>query len=98
MDNFQNVAVALARDYDFVAPVMARYADLVSEIGELGKELLLGSNYDAAELQITNNTAEEVGDVIFALALLVNSLNLNLDECFDAAISKYKSRWKNGQK
>jgi len=93
MTDFQRAAAALAHEYGLYAPVMARYADLVSEVGELGKELLLGSNYGAKELKITDNTIEEIGDVVFALSLLANSLDLDLGECFAVALEKYKQRF-----
>ena len=99
MSNFQNTAGMIAKKYNLDAPAMARFVDLVSEIGELGKELLLGSGYGNEEQQITDNTKEEMGDVAFALALLANALSLDLDECFAASVAKYEKRWaKNGQK
>ena len=93
MENFQQTAADLAREYALDAPAMARYADLVSEIGELGKELLLGSNYGKNQMRITDNTAKEIGDVLFALALLADSLDLDMEKCFLDAVEKYKKRF-----
>ena len=93
MTNLQRAASDLAQEYDLNAPIMERYADLVSELGELGKELLLGSNYGTSELKITDNTAKEMGDVLFSLAMLANSLDLDLEECFSAAVGKYRERF-----
>ena len=93
MDKIQRAAADLAQKYGLNAPAMARYTDLASEMGELGKELLLGSNYGADELKITDDTAKEMGDVLFSLAMLANSLDLDLEECFDKAIGKYQKRF-----
>lgn len=93
MKNLQQVAAELAQEYGLNAPLMARYTDLVSEVGELGKELLLGSNYGNSELKITAGTATEIGDVLFSLVMIANSLNLDLDNCFDEAIEKYRQRF-----
>ena len=93
MNKIQQAAADLAQEYSLDAPIMARYADIVSEMGELGKELLLGSNYGADELKITDGTAKELGDVLFSLAMLANSLDLDLEECFDKAMEKYKKRF-----
>ncbi|MCL2376547.1 MAG: hypothetical protein FWC76_04025 [Defluviitaleaceae bacterium] len=93
MNNIQHEAAKLAQDYNLDAPAMARYADLASEVGELGKELLLGSKYGKEELKITDNTAKEIGDVIFALAMLANKLELDLEKCFETAMEKYRKRF-----
>jgi len=93
MEDYQHTAAKLAGEYGLDASIMARYADLVSEIGELGKELLLGSNYGKEEPHITGGTAKEMGDVLFSLALLANSLNLDLGKCFAAAVEKYRKRF-----
>jgi len=93
MINSQQAATKLAQKCGLDAPIMARYADLVSEIGELGKELLVGSNYGASELKITENTAKEMGDVVFALVLLANSLDLDLEICLNMALEKYRNRF-----
>jgi len=93
MKKFQHDASNFARKYGLDAPVMARYVDLVSEVGELGKELLLGSGYGKEELKITDDTAKEMGDVVFSLTMLANELDLDLEECFVVAMEKYKERF-----
>jgi len=93
MENLQSKTAELAQEYGLSAPAIARYADVVSEIGELGKELLVGSNYGAAELKITDSTAIEMGDVLFSLAMLANCLDLDMAACFEAAVEKYRARF-----
>jgi len=93
MNKFQSEVAKLAQDYNLNIPAMARYTDLVSEVGELGKELLLGSGYGKEELKITDDTAKEMGDIVFSLAMLANELDLDLEECFAVAMEKYKERF-----
>ena len=71
----------------------ARYIDLVSEIGELGKELLKGSDYHKSSLNITANTAEEMGDCLFSIIALCQELSINPESALDLALEKYKQRF-----
>lgn len=91
--NLQKTAAELSREYNLSCPIIARYTDLTSEVGELGKEILLGSNYGNDELKITDDTSKEIGDVLFSLAMLANSLNLDLEECFSDTVEKYRKRF-----
>ena len=71
---------------------MARYADLVSEIGELGKELVVGTNYGKSPLTSNKSLNMEMGDVIFSLALFANALGLDMEKCFAMTIEKCHRR------
>ena len=93
MIDYQKTTKEMMQKYGSSSDIMARYADVVSELGEFGKELLLGNNYGTAPFKQTDNLALEMGDVIAALALLANVLDLNLDECFEAAMEKYRKRF-----
>jgi len=93
MMDYQKIIGEMMKEYGGSVDIMARYADVVSELGELGKELLKGNNYGAEPFTQTDNLAIEMGDVAAALALLANALNLNLDECFEAAMEKYRKRF-----
>jgi NTP pyrophosphatase (non-canonical NTP hydrolase) len=73
-----------------------RMLDLVSEIGEVSKELLKGSSYGKTELKATENTKMEMGDVLFSLTALANGLNIDLEEALNLVLEKYKKRMKKG--
>jgi len=66
--------------------------DLASEVGELGKALLKASHYGKMPCISNENIAEEIGDVIFSLACIANTLDIDLESAMEAAISKYKRR------
>ena len=69
--------------------------DLISETGELSKEILKKSDYGKKNInqnEIDNNMKLELGDVLFSLILLSKSLNVNLEEAFNLSIKKYEDR------
>lgn len=71
-----------------------RYIDLVSEVGELGKEILLASNYGTQKEKYTDNFSLEIGDVFFSLLCICESQRINLNESFSQVLDKYKARYK----
>ncbi|MBQ8088760.1 MAG: nucleotide pyrophosphohydrolase [Clostridia bacterium] len=71
----------------------ARYIDLVSEIGELGKELLKGSKYHSQPFVLPTSANEEMGDCLFSLLALCAELQIDPEEALDAAIAKYRRRF-----
>ena len=93
MTSYQRSAKEIVEKYDLIADVFPRYADLVSEVGELGKEMLKASGYGASEFIANDELALEFGDVMFSLAALANILNVDMDKAFAAAICKYQKRF-----
>ena len=70
-----------------------RYIDLVSEVGELGKELLKASSYGTLECRKTENMVEEMGDCLFSLLSLCCTLDIDAETALDIALSKYQLRF-----
>ncbi|MCL2372494.1 MAG: MazG-like family protein [Defluviitaleaceae bacterium] len=70
-----------------------RYIDLVSEVGELGKEILTATAYGKTELQPTASITEEIGDAIFSMMALCCELNINAEAALAKAIEKYQHRF-----
>lgn len=73
--------------------IVMRYVDLVSEIGELGKELLKESSYGKAPLRLSPAIKDEMGDCIFALLALCAEMDVDPSEVLDHALNKYESRF-----
>lgn len=69
-----------------------RTLDLVSEVGEVAKEVLEGSGYGSAVFRPTPAWAEELGDVLFALACVANLTGVDLNQVLDSAVRKYERR------
>ena len=67
--------------------------DLVSEVGELCKEYLVETNYGRKErLSQYVPLENEMGDVVYSLAVVGNCLGVDFEHCLDLALDKYKQR------
>jgi NTP pyrophosphatase (non-canonical NTP hydrolase) len=78
---------------------LSSLARLTEEVGELAREINAAYGEKpkkASEGQ--GSIAEEVGDVLFILASLANSLGIDLDDAFEQVMAKYQlrdaHRWK----
>jgi len=68
-------------------------ARLVEEVGETARELnhLFGPK-KKKESEETQELGDEMADIIYTLACLANSLNIDLDKHFDRIMNKYRER------
>lgn len=73
-----------------------RFIDLVSEVGELGKEWLLATNYAQKSFVCSNNFRLEFGDVLFSLLCIANQADLDIEDCLRDVLTKYEKRLING--
>jgi NTP pyrophosphatase (non-canonical NTP hydrolase) len=76
--------------------VESRMLDLVSEVGEVSKEILLANDYGKTTLEKNNNIESELGDVFFSLIVLSNTLDVDLEKVLDMVLEKYEKRLING--
>lgn len=70
-----------------------RLLDLVSEIGELSKDMLNHSKYGMEKVDL--NPAfyrEEMGDIYYSFLSLANELNIDLSTELNNTLDKYKKR------
>jgi len=82
------------RKYNLQTDEHTRYIDLVSEIGELGKEILSSTSYGKKPYSQTIAATEELGDCIFSLFALCCEMNVDAEEALKCAIAKYEARHK----
>lgn len=73
----------------------ARLLDLLSELGELAKEILKSNKYGSTPFKATHDFTEELGDVYFSLLALANSAGVDADAALQQALAKYEARLKN---
>ena len=64
--------------------------DLVSEIGEVSKEVLKSTQYGKREFRNGENWEQELGDVFFSLICVANSSGVDLEVALSKALSKYQ--------
>jgi len=70
-----------------------RYIDLVSEVGELGKEILTATSYGKNEFSTTTNAEAELGDCLFSIFALCTEMNINAEDALQKALAKYEARF-----
>ena|GEM_PF-217365 len=71
----------------------ARYIDLVSEVGELGKEILSSTDYGKQPFAQTSKHADEIGDCLFSLLALCSTMGINAKDALHGALAKYAKRF-----
>ena len=72
----------------------ARMLDIMSEVGELGKEILKNTKYGTADFTLTEDFVMEYGDVLYSLLSLANETGVDSASALDMAIEKYRTRIK----
>jgi len=84
--------VRYAEHFNIDTSIENRVIDLVSEVGELSKEVLKSTNYGKSDFAITDAFKEELGDVYFSLLLLAEKTNVDLEELLESVLLKYRNR------
>lgn len=72
---------------------LSQYVRLVEEVGELGRELnhRFGDK-PRGHKDVATPVEDELGDVLFIVLLLANSLGVDLDATLSRTLEKYESR------
>jgi NTP pyrophosphatase (non-canonical NTP hydrolase) len=70
-----------------------RILDLISELGEASKEILKSTSYGRTTVAGASEAlSDELGDVLFSLLCLSNTLEVDIQLSLERAIEKYKRR------
>ncbi len=89
MDEQRRVAEFVAA-HDLGTEPAHRVLDLVSEVGEVAKEVNVSTDYGAGDdVEIA---ADELGDALFALLALAEAVDVDAGEALETAIAKYEAR------
>lgn len=91
--NWQQQANDLAQRYNLHHAAAVHTLDLLSELGEVAKELLKATHYGSTEPQFHPEIADELGDVLYSLCLLATATGVDLDKAFHSTLQKYEHRW-----
>jgi len=83
--------------YNLHTDIVSRFIDVVSEIGELGKEILTGSNYGKKNLDSNTLLKNEIGDCLFSLLALCCEAKISAGEALRDALKKYETRFEQKQ-
>lgn len=96
MKHLQDKVQIFTTDHNLSSPIEHRMLDLVSEVGEVSKEVLKMSNYGREEIQYNDAFAEELGDVLYSLITVANHFEVDLEEAVHQALEKYERRFQKG--
>ena len=80
-------------DKNIDTTVETRMIDLVNELGELCKEILIGNGYGKKQFAKTEDWKNEIGDVLFSLILLANSTKTDMEDALTLVLEKYEKRY-----
>jgi len=89
----QKIAEDFINKYQLHSDESTRYIDLVSEVGELGKEIIKSTNYGKKDFEKNNLVKDEIGDCIFSLLALCYELGIDAQEALNSSLSKYEARF-----
>jgi NTP pyrophosphatase (non-canonical NTP hydrolase) len=90
MDDQQRVAAFVA-EHGLETPPAYRLLDLVSEVGELGKEVTESTAYGASPGAVDVDH-DELGDALFALLALAEELDVDAAAALGESLEKYERR------
>ena len=93
LSDTQHKVKEFTKDKGIASKVNVRIIDLVSEVGELSKEVLKGTNYGSKEFNSSEEWKSELGDVLFSLICIANETDTNLEECLKYVLNKYEKRF-----
>ncbi len=71
-----------------------RILDVLSELGEVSKEILKASEYGTKKAEPTDDLQGEMGDLLFSIIQLANESNVDLDAAIKDVMKKYEKRIK----
>lgn len=97
MTDWQTRATEFAQKHNLQHPAGVYVLDLLSELGEVGKEVLLATDYGKRPFQPTPNLPAELGDLLYSLCLLASASGVDLEQAFSQTLDKYEKRWQTNQ-
>lgn len=93
---FQNRVNDFVHSHNLEIPIAERLLDLVSEIGEVAKEILKSTEYGKRPFKPGEGWEDELGDTFFSLVCIANSTEVDLLAALEMALRKYESRLREG--
>ena len=89
---WQERVAGFARRHGLLHDPATHALDLVSEIGEVAKEVLLASDYGRRAPEFGPQLAGELGDALYSLLALAEACGVDADRVLTAALVKYEHR------
>lgn len=83
---------AFVREHRLNEDIPSRVLDLASEVGEVAKEVLKGTDYGKRPFTVTPNFAEELGDAFFEILCIANAAGIDLMNAIELTRIKMQRR------
>lgn len=95
MPNWQQRAAIFAENHNGTHSPSVYALDLLSELGEVAKEILQATDYGQRPFAPTPHLTAELGDALYSLCLLASAADIDLETAFTQTLHKYEQRWQN---
>jgi NTP pyrophosphatase (non-canonical NTP hydrolase) len=89
---WQQQVAAFAQQHDLLHAPATHALDLVSEVGEVAKEILLATDYGQKPPQFRPELAGELGDALYSLLVLAEACGVDIGKALDNTLKKYHQR------
>ncbi|MFC1618291.1 MazG nucleotide pyrophosphohydrolase domain-containing protein [Patescibacteria group bacterium] len=90
--DFQNKVNKFMTENKIDNPIEYRMLDLVSEMGEVSKEICKMSEYGNSKPKFRPEIKSELGDVFYSLIAVANFYEVDLGEALEIVMEKYQRR------
>lgn len=91
--NWQTRASEFARNRSLDRSATVYALDVMSEMGEVAKEILLATDYGSRPPQFGRDLEAELGDLLYSVCMLATSSGVDLELAFSKTLEKYNKRW-----
>ena len=92
MTDWQRRVAAFTQRHDLLHDPATHALDLMSEVGEVAKQVLLSTDYGRRAPQLRPQLADELGDALYSLLALAEACDVDAGSALDAAMKKYERR------
>lgn len=79
-----------------IPPPEYKILDTISELGEVAKEMLKMTDYGKTKVVFKEEMKSELGDLLYSVVTIANSLNVDLEESVEGVLIKYEKRLRKG--
>lgn len=94
MNDLQNKVREFTKKYNLEHSAEISTLDLVTEIGEIAKEIIKSTDYGREKPKEREELKGEVGDAFYSLIVLANKHHINLKDALNTVLQKYEARLK----
>ena len=77
-------------EHNLTGSAEIRMLDLVSEIGEVAKEIIKTTDYGKKEAEYRKEIESELGDALFSLMTVANTYDVDMEAALNKVLEKYK--------